>query len=185
LSKRRGRRYTGDADQRAHGSSDEGGACKTSFVGSASAVFRSQNSEFRIGTLSRATCTNILTPEFCILTSLLQTPQRGFARASRNRNRNLNPPTLADPTRRRLPAHAHDQGMCCGSIRVYNHMHGQSTITIMITNQRPHQNYHAPPSNSNYGSRYRDPNRDRDRNRRESKEFDPDSDFDFDCTDVP
>jgi hypothetical protein len=42
-------------------------------------------------------------------------------------------------------------------------------------------------SNSNYGSRYRDPNRDRDRNRRESKEFDPDSDsdFDFDCTDVP
>jgi len=42
-------------------------------------------------------------------------------------------------------------------------------------------------SNSNYGSRYRDPNRDRDRNRRESKEFAPDSDsdFDFDCTDVP
>jgi hypothetical protein len=40
-------------------------------------------------------------------------------------------------------------------------------------------------SNSNYGSRYRDPNRDRDRNRRESKEFDPDSDSDFDCTDVP
>jgi hypothetical protein len=44
-------------------------------------------------------------------------------------------------------------------------------------------------SNSNYDSRYRDPNRDRDRNRRESKEFDPDSDsdfdFDFDCTDVP
>jgi hypothetical protein len=39
-------------------------------------------------------------------------------------------------------------------------------------------------SNSNYDSRYRDPNRDRDRNRRESKEFDPDSDsdFDFDCT---
>jgi hypothetical protein len=151
LSKRRGRGYTGDADQRAHGSSDEGGACKTSFVGSASAVFRSQNSEFRIGTLSRATCTNILTPEFCILTSLLQTPQRGFARASRNRNLSLNPPTLADPTRRRLPAHAHDQGMCCGSIRVYIHMHGQSKITIMImitiTNQRPHQNYH---SNSNY-----------------------------------
>ena len=44
-----------------------------------------------------------------------------------------------------------------------------------------------PCSNSNYDSRYRDPNRDRDRNRRESKEFDPDSDsdFDFDCTDVP
>jgi hypothetical protein len=40
-------------------------------------------------------------------------------------------------------------------------------------------------SNSNYDSRYRDPNRDRDRNRRESKEFDSDSDFDFDCTDVP
>jgi hypothetical protein len=59
---------------------------------------------------------------------------------NRNRNLNLNPPTLADPTRRRLPAHAHDQGMCCGSIRV----HGQSKITIMITNQRPHQNCHAP-----------------------------------------
>ena len=42
--------------------------------------------------------------------------------------------------------------------------------------------------NSNYDSRYRDPNRDRDRNRRESKEFDPDPDsdfdFDFDCTDL-
>jgi hypothetical protein len=37
-------------------------------------------------------------------------------------------------------------------------------------------------SDSDYGSRHRDPNRDRDRNRRESKEFDPDSDFD--CTDV-
>jgi hypothetical protein len=42
-------------------------------------------------------------------------------------------------------------------------------------------------SNSNYDSRYRDPNRDLDRNRRDSKDFDPDSDsdFDFDCTDVP
>ena len=34
-------------------------------------------------------------------------------------------------------------------------------------------------SDSNTGSRYRDPNRDRDRNRRESQEFDPDSDFDW------
>jgi hypothetical protein len=45
------------------------GACKTSFVGSASAVFRRQNSEFRIGTLSRATCTIILTPDFLPITS--------------------------------------------------------------------------------------------------------------------
>jgi hypothetical protein len=46
---------------------------------------------------------------------------------------------------------------------------------------------YAFEGNSNFGSRYRDPNRDRDRNRRESTEFDPDSDsdFDFDCTDVP
>ena len=58
------------------------GACKTSFVGSASAGFRSQNSVFRIVTLSRSTCSIILTPDSCILTSLLQTPRRGFARAS-------------------------------------------------------------------------------------------------------
>jgi|GEM_PF-5115314 len=42
-------------------------------------------------------------------------------------------------------AHAHDQGMY-SLVTVYDHMQGQSkiTITIMITNQRPHQNCHAP-----------------------------------------
>ena len=57
------------------------GACKTSFVGSASAVFRSQYSEFRIVTISQATCSIILTPDSCILTSLLQTPRRGFCKS--------------------------------------------------------------------------------------------------------
>jgi hypothetical protein len=49
--------------------------------------------------------------------------------------------------------------------------------------QSPQQWAHG---SSDYGIRYRDPNRDRDRNRRKSNEFypDSDSDFDFDCTDV-
>jgi hypothetical protein len=57
------------------------GACKTSFVGSASAVFRSQNSVFRIGTNSLATSYThsdswILNAEF----ALANTPE-GFCKS--------------------------------------------------------------------------------------------------------